>query len=177
MSRTVRNLSIGVAAALLGALIGAPTASARAEEHCVVHVVGQRADGEYILTSPQCYPRFGDAMAATGVPGAETLEEGSSDAEIAAVNTASMLNIVLGTHYEYSNFSGSSISVSGSTCGGGHTNLTSTWRNRISSTSNGCYRIRHFSGLDKGGSYEDTLGGGGNLNGLNNISDSIQYLS
>jgi hypothetical protein len=37
----------------------------------------------------------------------------------------------------------------GDDCLGGYINLSSTWDYRISSTMNGCYRIRHYDGSDK----------------------------
>jgi hypothetical protein len=81
----------------------------------------------------------------------------------------------LATHYDGAGFSGASTSVVGSDCNGGWLNTSSTWDNRISSTKNGCPRVRHFDGDNLTGSSESTTGGGGNLGALNNRTNSIQY--
>ena len=82
----------------------------------------------------------------------------------------------LGVHYDGSNFTGSSITVSGTSCSGGYTNLSTDWRNRISSTVNGCPVVRFFDGVNLSGISETRLTSG-NLIALNNRSDSIQYSS
>ncbi len=51
----------------------------------------------------------------------------------------------LGVHFDGTNGTGSSISVSGGGCTGGHWNTGGSWANRISSSWNGCYKLRHHN--------------------------------
>ena len=86
----------------------------------------------------------------------------------------------LGRHYDGYNGTGSSISVVGSSCTGGYWNTTSSWDNRISSSYNGCARLRHYAYPNKVVPFDDTQGSGttDNLNStLNNNAESISYHS
>ena len=151
----------GVAATVAFA---APADAAPREQHCVVDVVGQEADGLLILSEPTCYRSFDQAQA--DARSAPASPDGS--VQLLAAST------VLGVHYDGANFTGASITVSGTTCSGGYTNLTTDWRNRISSSLNGCSPVRFFDGLNRSGVFE-VQWSSGNLFGLNNKADSIQY--
>lgn len=152
------------------------SASPEREEHCVVRVIGKKPSGEFVTTAPQCHSTFEQAMAAAGAGRSANLADGATSDELAAYN-ASAASSIIGVHYDGASFTGSSLTVNGSDCSGGWANMSSTWNNRISSTSNGCYRIRHWDGTNKTGASEDTIGAGGNLSALNNQASSIQYLS
>lgn len=142
------------------------------EEHCVVFVVGVAENGEFETTEPECFRTRAEAStwAVLGLPlmSAYVLDGGG----VAAVST-----FTLGTHYDGFNGTGSSISVVGSSCTGGWWNTTPSWDNRISSSYNGCTRLRHYDFPNKGGSFEDTYGAGttDNLGSLNNKAESISY--
>lgn len=173
-SRFRAILALVVLAATLSA---ASTASAApGEEHCVIRVVGQRPSGELITTSPECRRSYGEALVAAGVHGAERLRAGASSRQLQAFNTQST-TFIIGSHYDGFSLTGSSISVVGNDCLGGYINLSSAWVNRVSSTANGCYRVKHWDGANKTGDWQETIGAGGNLSTLNNKADSIQYLS
>jgi len=166
----VRLTQVTAAVAIALSAVSSSADAAPREQHCVVEVTEQRADGELVLGAPRCYSTEAGARRAAGLPVDLSAAELERSGLLAASST-------LGVHYDGANWSGSSITVSGSTCGGGYTNLTSAWRNRISSTVNGCFRVRHWDGLTMTGAYEDTVGAGGNLVGQNNRPDSIQYLA
>jgi hypothetical protein len=155
-----------LAVAGLGLLAIATPAGAAAprEQHCVVDVIGQEPDGELLLSEPTCYRTFDQAQADARVAPA-------SDGASTQALTASS---VLAVHYDGPNFTGSSITVSGTTCGGGYTNLTTDWRNRISSSLNGCSVVRFFDGLNLTGANESQFASG-NLVFLNNRADSVRY--
>jgi len=156
--------------ALCAAALVAPAAAAPdVEDHCVVRVVDQLDSGELVVSEPDCYSTFDAAMAAEGV---DAWGEGAS----ARVESAAA-TFTIGTHYDGAGFTGSSMSVVGSNCAGGWVNVASNWNNRISSTLNGCPRIRHYSGYSLTGSFESTLSPGGNLGPLNNQTSSLQYLT
>ena len=153
----IRHRAAALAAAFIAALtvFAAPAPAApRPEEHCVLHVVGQADNGELLTEAPVC---FASAAAAAASP-------------LGATST-------IAVHYDGANFTGSSITISGSTCSGGWLNLSFAWRNRISSTQNFCPQIRHFDGLNLTGAWQATFGTGGNLSTLNNKTESVQYTS
>ena len=151
----------GVAATVAFA---APADAAPREQHCVVDVVGQEADGLLVLSEPTCYRTFDQAQSDARTAPAP------ADGSVQLMAASS----VLGVHYDGANFTGSSITVSGTSCSGGYTNLTTDWRNRISSSLNGCSVVRFYDGLNLTGVVE-TQYGSGNLWGLNNKSDSVRY--
>ena len=155
----------------------APTADAApARRHCVVHVIGQKASGEFVTTPEDCYATYAAAMEASGfdTSGLSTVTP-QSMAEAGRLQTA--LTFTIGTHYDGSGYSGASFSVDGADCLGGWLNLGASWVNKISSTQNGCGRIKHFDGFNLTGGSESTFYPGANLVVNNNKTNSIQYLS
>jgi hypothetical protein len=151
----------------------APSPAHAGEEHCAVRVVGQRPSGEYITTAPECRSSYATALAAVGVLGAKNLHAGATSQQLRTFATTT--NSTIGTHYDGLGLTGSSFSVVGADCTGGWLNLSTTWKNRVSSTANGCPRIRHWDGDNLTGAWQDTLFGGGNLSSLDNKTNSIQY--
>lgn len=177
-----RNPVITVLAVLAVLLfVGAPAVAdppVSGELHCVVVVVGQRASGELIVSAPDCYSSFQEAMAVAsgGVISAEAVPSGE---ELFADPEARSLlsSFTLGIHFDGLNGSGSSISVVGSSCTGGYWNTGASWANRVSSSWNGCYRLRHHDGSNRTGTYADTVGSGiHNLPWwMNNRTESVSY--
>lgn len=161
--------SLSVLLALANVL---PTVGGERSEitHCVVVVVDQEPDGELVTTQPTCGPSR-----------LEAIEKASSilaDATgLSTVDTAGLLSFTLGTHYDGASGTGSSISVVGSSCTGGYWNTPAAWDNRISSSYNGCARLRHWDSPDKVGTFQDTAGVGttDNLTTLNNQAESVSY--
>lgn len=149
--------------------VGAQEESSPGAEHCVTFVIGQEESGEYDLTTPTCFSETEDAMSYVGLgEGLNTLAE---------VESAVSIQSTIAIHYDGAGFTGSSLSVSGTTCGGGYANMSATWNDRVSSTLSGtCGRIRHFTGANKTGTYQDTLPNGNLLSPVNNAASSIQYL-
>lgn len=162
-------------AVFLSALAPAPALEASEPEvHCVVFVVGVDAKGAFETTEPDCFYSVSEASAwaSLGLPlMSESLMSGDP---IVAMST-----FTLGTHYDGFNGTGSSISVVGSSCSGGYWNTSTSWDNRISSSYNGCARLRHYDFPNKGGQAENTYGAGttDNLNSLNNRTESVSYHS
>jgi hypothetical protein len=165
-------LALGTQAAPAGA------APSDAETHCVVEVVAQAADGELLTGQIRCHETFAEAMAAASdgrlwLPASTPGSVVFTDAAVAET----VSSFTLGIHYDGASGSGSSISVVGSSCSGGYWNTPSTWDNRISSSWNGCARLRHWDGPSKTGSYQDTSGVGttDNLTTMNNRTESVSY--
>lgn len=150
------------------------------ESHCVIEVIDQKASGELVTSKLRCYPSFAQAMADASqdrlrLPADTRGDIVFTDPGVAAV----VASFTLGVHYDGFGGSGSSVAVVGDSCSGGWWNTGSGWANRISSTYNGCQRLRHYDYPDKGGIWEDTFGAGtiDNLSTVNNMSESVSYHS
>ncbi len=142
------------------------------ETHCVLVVVGQKPSGEFITESLGCFTTLGEAQ------GAEHATVQGSDRIVG--EGVSLLTFTLGIHFDGAGGTGSSISIVGDNCNGGFWNTGPTWSNRISSSFNGCHRLRHHVDPDKGGAATDTTGSGSthNLPGAyDNTTDSVSYWS
>ena len=144
----------GLPATAAGAGAGEPPA----EEHCVLVVIGQAPDGE-LRTEP--------LVCSASRPAA--LRRAAPATPLAA-------DFAIGVHYDGAGFTGSSVTVVGSSCIGGWLNLPAAWNDRISSTLNGCPQIRHFLHVNLAGTSASTFSPGGNLGALSNEASSIQYL-
>jgi len=139
-------------------------------EHCVVFVVDQADDGELLTTAPECFDTVKDAVAYTA--------SGASPAARSAGSGVTVLSFTIGTHYDGLSGTGPSISVVGSNCNGGYWNTPPTWDNRISSTRNGCNRVKHHDYAGASGSYASTWGVGSLSNVpsyMNNRAESVSY--
>lgn len=170
------GLLVGLVPAALG--VGG---SVRQESHCVLRVIDQAADGELLFSPMECYESLGAALeAASGR--SLTLGPGFSGSQL--FTDASLdrfaLTSTLGIHFDGLNGTGSSISVTGSGCTGGYWNTGAGWANRISSSWNGCHRLRHHDLPNASGSYGDTVGAGSTHNvpsSINNKAESVSYRS
>jgi len=156
-------------------------ASPGAESHCVLRVIGEQPDGEFVTAPEACFATLSQAMSfASGgtvafdadLSGADLLANRDGAATLASTFT-------LGVHFDGFNGTGSSISIVGSSCSGGYWNTGSAWQDRISSSWNGCYRLRHHAqpGAPLDDIYEDTTGtyATHNLSGMNNKTRSVAY--
>lgn len=153
------------------------------ESHCVVEVVGQLADGEFVFADEVCFDSLGGALvfASGGELSESEVDHLSGPGLVAEPESGMTLStFTLGIHFDGSNGTGSSISIVGSSCTGGYWNTGGTWANRISSSWNGCYRLRHYDNPNKSGAWVDTTGVGqtDNLPGpMNNRTESVAYYS
>lgn len=163
---------LGVVIAIAALLSATPVGAAKLQ-HCVVTVTSVAASGEMTTTQPTCFDRFDEAMTFAGLPPALASK---TPAQIAASPQA-LTTFTIGTHYDGAGYTGSSITVSGADCNGGWLNLAAAWANRISSTANGCGRIRHYNSNNLTGANESTYAPGNNLTILDNQTNSIQYLT
>jgi len=184
MRRTTFVAAIGAIALLSPTITPAAEAAVAltedAEEtHCVVEVIGEKASGELIVSEPRCHVSF--AAAIGDASGGTLVLPPSASGSVIFRNpdvAAAASSFTLGIHYDGFNGTGSSISVVGSSCSGGWWNTGTAWDDRISSTYNGCGRLRHFTNPNMGGAHEDTKGAGttDNLTSyLNNKADSVSY--
>ncbi|HQF95341.1 MAG TPA: hypothetical protein PLS46_14340 [Microthrixaceae bacterium] len=176
ISSLIRRLApcIAVVAVLtsMGPTAGATSSDSNTEiTHCVVSVIDQLESGEYVLSDEECYSDFSSAMESVG------LGE-SADTPAKAEAAALSIQSTLATHYDGASYTGSSFSVLGINCLGGYVNMSASWDNRVSSTySSFCPRVRHWTGVNLSGQYQDTLPSGNLSSPVNNTVSSIQYLT
>lgn len=173
MFRRAVLLAAAVAAATSVPLVPSAAAAA-APQHCVAHVVDQRADGELVLSETRCYSTFQGAMRSEGVA---AWGEGAAEKAAAAQPGVAALSFTLAIHYDNpnQNASAGSFSVTGTNCSGGYLNMTPSWNNRVSSTTNGCPNVTHYDLINLGGAWYTTTGSGGNLGSLSDRVSSVRY--
>ncbi|MFQ5523687.1 MAG: hypothetical protein ACE5F5_08925 [Acidimicrobiia bacterium] len=155
--------------------VTAPTVSeepVKPAEHCVIFVIGEKPDGEFITTDQDCFSTR-EAAAVWATVGMSTVSG------IGGGGGSAFSTFTLGIHYDWYWGLGSSITIVGSSCTGGYWNTTPSWDNRISSSYNGCYKLRHWDDPGKQGTVENTTGSGtnDNLTYMNNKAESISYHS
>lgn len=169
-----------VIAALAAVVASAGPANAAAESHCVVEVEAKANSGELITSLERCYWTLAEAVLDVS-GGAVVVPTWFSGADLLASPRIAedLSSSTLGIHFDGSNGSGSSITISGGSCSGGFWNTGTAWANRISSTYNGCGRLAHHDLPSKGGSSESTFGAGttDNLGVMNNRTESVAYYS
>jgi hypothetical protein len=152
-----------------------PAAAKPAVTHCVVTVEGAKPSGELVTSAPRCFATIGEALRSAGLP---VVGSGDTPRQMAASGQmATASDYTIGIHYDGFGYTGSSFSVVGSGCIGGYLNMSSAWNNRVSSTWNGCPKIRHWAGVNMTSISESVYSPGGNLTTLNNETSSIQYLT
>ncbi|MEN8238255.1 MAG: hypothetical protein ABFR53_03525 [Actinomycetota bacterium] len=154
-----------------------PTSS---EEHCVVTVIDQKVDGELVMSDPDCYPTFSEAIsvASKGSTVLAADADGSVLFEDQAIAVAAS-NFTLGVHFDGYNGTGSSVTVVGSSCSGGYWNATGFY-DRINSSYNGCTRLKHYDDWDASDYLTYTYGVGttDNLSSSTaNRTNSVSYHS
>lgn len=157
---------------LLAVLAGTPGSSgvSKDEVHCVAFVLHQTAEGELVVSEPDCFDTLAEAGAWAAV--------GPADRSTSGLYMAGS-TFTLGRHFDGFNGTGSSISIVGSSCTGGYWNTSSSWDNKISSSYNGCARLTHWDEPAKSGSFQHTYGAGttDNLSFMNNKAESVSYHS
>lgn len=174
-------LAVPIAAASVVVVLGNPASGGESdapESHCVIRVIDQLDSGELMVTEPSCYLTFQEAMvsASDGALARESVPESQQLTQDPA--TGSLLrSFTLGIHYDGANGSGSSISVVGGSCTGGYWNTGLSWANRITSSWNGCHRLRHHDFPNKSGTFADTVGAGTHnlASFMNNKTESVSY--
>ncbi len=146
--------------------------------HCVVMVVGEKPGGELVVSDPDCYPTFSEAMSAAseGTMDLAADTKGSVVFEDGAV-AAAVASFTLGIHFDGYSGSGSSLTVAGSSCTGGYWNTPSYFDNVISSTYNGCPTLKHYDKAYASVYLQSTYGVGttDNLGTANNRVESVSY--
>jgi hypothetical protein len=179
--RSIAVVAMMIVNLLVGAGSAVGTQPSDDGEHCVIEVIGQMKSGELVMSDPVCFDTFAQATFAAS-SGAVRVRSDTTPVDLFTTQdfAVALSSFTLGVHYDGSSGAGSSITVVGSSCSGGYWNTTEVWDNRISSTWNGCYRIKHHDLPAMGGAYASTYGVGAVHNvpsALNNAAESISYWS
>lgn len=104
-------------------------APAEVETHCVIEVTGLDRDGVFITGPEICF---------------------ATEAEVdTAAGSSRSSNGTIGRHYTSTGYAGSSLTISGTTCGGGVWYPTGSWNNNIESS-------RHYCGSSKTRFYDSS---------------------
>lgn len=147
------------------------------EQHCVA-AVQQLASGELSFTAETCHNTFAEALA-DATAGTVALPSDLEGADLFADEIIGQLaaSFTLGIHFDGYGGSGSSIAIVGSSCTGGYWNASSWWRNRINSSWNGCYHLRHYDNPSRSGASYNTYTAGqiDSLSWFANRTESVAY--
>ena len=131
-TRMLRIVAIAAFIASGFAIAGSAAVSAKpstTERHCVVEVTGVR-DGVFVTRPEVCFTSQTKA-----VVHAASISTGTADPN--RVTRSSGTNTI-GVHYTSTWFSGSSVRIVGTTCGGGVWYPTGAWNNNIESSRHYC---------------------------------------
>jgi len=175
--RAFWTLTLTTAMLLVVPVAGAASQSGE-ETHCVIEVIGEKADGEFVTAPEVCFDTFSESIAHAS--GGTVVLDSSTPGSAALTNggIASVLStFTLGIHYDGYNGTGSSRTVVGSSCSGGWWNAGS-FANKTSSSYHGCGKLVHYDYSNMQGARYTTTGAGTtkNLYGFNNRTNSVQYL-
>lgn len=141
------------------------------ERHCVVEVVDER-DGVLVTGPERCHDTFAEASAdaAGSVVGVPTEAEQPSDAAVANNNT-------IGVHFTEVSFSGSSITIVGTTCSGGVWRPSGSWDDNIASSYHHCGSrpTQFYDASSCAGTPHNIYGAAASLHGMNDRTSCVRY--
>ena len=151
-----------------GEQAGASTEPLAVEQHCVIEVTDVE-DGVFVTQPEVCFAVEAEAAAHAASIGAAQPGTGRP--------TRSSGSNTIGIHYASTAYSGSSVRVVGTTCGGGVWYPTGTWNNNIESS-------RHYCGSSPttfynysscGGSLRSIYRSASTLGSMNNRASCVRY--
>ena len=172
---TIQRVGVAsvAAAALLVPFAPAGAAEPDSGDHCVLHIEGQKPTGEFEVSEPVCFGTLAEALADAGANIDSTRGQLTMD-NVISDNLAAASGGFIAIHYDGTERSGPSITISGGQCTGGWLNLSSAWINRISSTWNTC-NTTFFDGYNLTGTADPTDVSTRNLKGIPDAANSVQY--
>ena len=149
--------------------VGQAGASARpggTEQHCVIEVTGVE-DGVFLTGPEVCFGSQTEAVIHAASVGAESSGQ---------VALASGTNTI-GTHFTSTSYSGSSVRIVGTTCGGGVWYPTGAWNNNIESSLHHCGSspTTFYNSSSCAGSPHRIQGAVPSLGQMNNRASCVRY--
>lgn len=172
-----------VAAACVVVVVGAAQVAVATDveemdgSHCVYRVVDQKQDGEFVMGAVRCFDTF-SAATEYATSGKIRLPADMGAEAYTASPIVTAASFTLGIHYDGVRGTGTSVTVVGSSCGGGYWNTPSWFDNRISSSYSGCHKLVHYDRANMSGSSYTTYGRytTHDLSWFSNRTESVQYL-
>ncbi|MDE0700639.1 MAG: hypothetical protein F4Z58_03925 [Acidimicrobiaceae bacterium] len=139
-----------------------------AERHCVVEVTGVE-DGVYVTQPEVCFGSQAEAVLHAVLISTDTWESGGF--------LLSSGNNTIGTHYTSTSYSGSSVRVVGTTCGGGVWYPTGAWNNNIESSRHHCGTspTTFYDSSACAGSSHPIYSAATSLSQMNNKASCVRY--
>ncbi len=156
---------IAIALALVGAFVAAPSPAGAtepvdtgAETHCIVELNDTSADNS-TTSSQQCFA-----------------SEAAVDRHLGGNLQVSSSNVI-GRHYSGTSYSGSTVTIMGTTCSGGVWYATGSWNNNIESTKNYCGSTgtRFYNSSSCTGSSRLVTSQQATLGWMNNLTSCVRY--
>jgi len=143
------------------------------ERHCVVEVVGE-ADGVLTTGPERCYATFDEAQehGGSGQQGLSTgATRGRADTAFASASST------IGVHFTGTNYTGSSITITGSVCSGGVWYLTGSWNNNIASSYHYCgaSATRFYDSASCSGTSYAIFAAASTLGSMNDRASCVRY--
>lgn len=163
MKRVHRRIAIAMA--LIGAFVAAPSPAGakervdtRVETHCIVEL-NDSSTADSTKSSRQCFS-----------------SEAAVDKHLDANSQRSSSNVI-GRHYSSTSYSGSTITITGTTCSGGVWYATGSWNNNIESTRNYCGSAgtRFYNSSNCAGSNRFVTSQQSTLGWMNNLTSCVRY--
>lgn len=156
---TAAIVALGFGAFAPAASGAEPTTTGKDEQHCVVEVTPNRS-GELVTTAETCFDSLAEsaAYAQSGV------------ARSSGSNT-------IGLHFTGLAYTGSSVRIAGTTCGGGVWYATGIWNNNIESSHHYCgtASTRFWDSAACSGSSLPISSSTSSLGTMNNRTSCVQY--
>ncbi len=135
-------------------------ARAEPEVHCVAHASGVDEDGVLIVSEPVC----GSELTVSALVSSSAMAFGAT--------------YTIGRHYSGTGYSGSSITITGSTpCGGGVWKPSGFWNNNIESSLHYCggSPTRFYNSSSCSGSSRAIYSSTSSLGWMNNLTSCVRY--
>lgn len=181
----IRTTLAGALAAVLATTVAGPASAASTDPvkldreptaaewdsgrvSCLLTITGISDTREMLHGDPECWIV---AKGDTTPPWSRTSTDALAGAVEGSASTLAGFTTV-GTHYDNTNFTGSTLTVAGTVCSSGWLNVPGSWVNRIGSTISPCW-VGHYDGNNLTGASE--WGSYISLTFLNNATNSIVY--
>jgi hypothetical protein len=156
--------------------VGVSETTEGGEQHCVIVVTDSDGDGVYESSPETCFvsenesARFAEVGVDLSIPVVDVAASDTGSEALVADTT-------IGLHYSAMNFTGSSVRIVGTTCGGGTWPATGSWDNNIESSQHYCgtKATTFFDTAACGGSSRSIYSAAGSLFEMNNRTSCVRY--
>lgn len=164
----VRTIVSAVTAVVVALTAPPASAASEREQHCVVvaHSIAEldqtEADISATAEEPVCFA---------------TIEEAADYVPVGRGEDAVLASTTIGWHFTGLNYSGSSVRITGTTCGGGLWYASGSWNNNIESSHHYCGTAptRFWANSNCTGDVRNIFSSTSTLHEMNNRTSCVQY--